>query len=192
MIADALILAGGRSSRLGGSEKSQLRIDGMTLLEHTIEVVRAAGVRQVVVVGDHAPDAVRAVREEPPFGGPVAAIAAGLDALPPDAQLVLVLATDMPGIAAAIPALVDPIERDGAIALDRGRRQHLAMAVRPASLRAALARVRTRDGVAVRDLLTHLDLREAPVADGCTDDIDTWDDAARLGAVPPTPTRGHP
>ena len=36
----------------------------------------------------------------------------------------------------------------------------------------------------MRALLDALDLTEIPVPDGSTDDIDTWDDAARLGAVP--------
>lgn len=188
MIADALILAGGRSRRLGGSPKWELAIDGETLLERTIGAVRAAGVRDIVVVGGTAPAGIPVVREEPPFGGPVAALAAGLRELPGDADVVLVLASDMPGISAALPALLAPLDRDGAIAVDRGRHQHLALAVRPAPLAAALAALPTADGAPVRDLLARLDLRASPVPDGSTDDIDTWDDAARFGAVPPTPT----
>ncbi|MGO4494169.1 molybdenum cofactor guanylyltransferase, partial [Arthrobacter sp. 2YAF22_2] len=46
---DAVILAGGRSSRLGGVPKAQLRVDGATLLERSLQA--ASGARRTVVVG---------------------------------------------------------------------------------------------------------------------------------------------
>lgn len=192
MIVGALILAGGRSTRLGSSAKQKLLVDGVPLLARTVRAVRRAGARDVVVVGDESVDDARTVREEPPFGGPVAAVAAGLAALPADTDLVLVLACDMPAIDVALPALLAAPEGDGTIAVDRGRRQHLALAARPAALAGALAALPALPGAAMRELLAPLDLREAPVPDGATDDIDTWGDAARFGAVPPTPTGARP
>src|SRR6478735_1342468 len=112
---DAIILAGGRSSRLGGVPKSGLIFDGAALLERSLRAADAAG--QIVVVGPDPgdlPDGVLSCREEPRFAGPAAAIAAGLGALAasyagrPEAAappFVLVLACDMPRAAAAVNAL---------------------------------------------------------------------------------------
>ena len=88
LVYDAIILAGGRASRLGGVQKAAIEIGGRALLDIALEAAASAG--RVVVVG---PDelrrdarggdaaSVRFVREEPPFGGPVAGIAAGLATL---------------------------------------------------------------------------------------------------------------
>ena len=185
MIVDALILSGGRSSRLGGESKSQLVIGGVSLLSRTIRAVADVGARQTVIVGDEGMDAVVAIREEPAYGGPVAAIAAGLRALPSDSGAVLVLACDMPGIRSALPALLARFSGDGVIAVDRGRRQPLAVVVRTSALVAALAALPTVVDASMRELFAGLDLAEVAVPEGSADDIDTWDDAARFGATAP-------
>lgn len=78
---DAVILAGGRGSRLGGIDKAQLMLAGSPLIERPLAA--AAGAGRVVVVG---PDALARpglllAREDPPGGGPAAGTAAGLEAL---------------------------------------------------------------------------------------------------------------
>ncbi|WP_309709315.1 molybdenum cofactor guanylyltransferase [Pseudolysinimonas sp.] len=183
MIVDALILAGGRSSRLGHSDKQKLQIGGETLLRRAVEAVQASGVRHVLIVGDEGMDDVPSVREQPAFAGPVAAIAAGLRALPSDADALLVLACDMPDMAAALPALIDGFARDGVIAVDRERRQQLMIVVRNVALAAAIEQLPTVVDASMRRLLGNLDLVEVVVPEGSTDDIDTWDDAARFGAT---------
>ncbi len=113
---DAIILAGGRSSRLGGVPKSGLIYDGATLLERSLRAAGAAG--RIVVVGPdpgNLPQGVLTCREDPPFAGPAAAIAAGLAALAAGqdggdqaaapAPFTLVLACDMPRSAEAVRAL---------------------------------------------------------------------------------------
>lgn len=185
MIVDSLILAGGRSSRLGHSDKRNLRIEGETLLQRAITAVREAGARNIVIVGDEGVDGVPAVREEPAFGGPVAAISAGLGALPDGTDAVLVIACDMPRVGAALPELLAAFEGDGVIAVDRGHRQHLAIAVAPRALRAAIASLPSVNDRSMRTLLGNLDLVEVVVPEGSTDDIDTWDDAAHFGATRP-------
>ncbi|GGF10823.1 molybdenum cofactor guanylyltransferase [Subtercola lobariae] len=89
MNVDAIVLAGGRSSRLGGVAKAGLVFEGRTLLQRTLDAVPDA--RRTIVVGDTALRAqlgnaaparsITFVREDPPFAGPAAAVAAGLDAL---------------------------------------------------------------------------------------------------------------
>ncbi|MGY3318305.1 molybdenum cofactor guanylyltransferase [Arthrobacter sp. TE12232] len=113
---DAIILAGGRSARLGGVPKSRLTYDGATLLERSLRA--AGGARRVVVVGPDPGDLPAGTlncREDPPFAGPAAAIAAGLNALAAGhagrsdagapAPFTLVLACDMPRSAVAVRAL---------------------------------------------------------------------------------------
>ena len=83
LVLDAIILAGGRSSRLGGSPKAELVIGSRRLVDIAVDAAAAANARRTVVVGpDHLVAApLITTREQPPFGGPVAGIAAGLTAL---------------------------------------------------------------------------------------------------------------
>jgi len=116
---DAVILAGGRSSRLGGVPKDQLMAGAATLLECALAAARGAS--RVVVVGPEwgsLPSAVLRCREDPPFAGPAAAIATGLAALASaahaervlQAPLTLVLACDMPRSAGAVDALLAALD----------------------------------------------------------------------------------
>lgn len=84
---DLIVLAGGRGSRLGGTFKPAVEVAGRSLLARVLDARALA--RRVVVVG---PDAARDAAgpqpvpliwalEDPPFGGPVAGIVAGLAAL---------------------------------------------------------------------------------------------------------------
>ncbi|MCU1446860.1 NTP transferase domain-containing protein [Cryobacterium sp.] len=78
---DALIVAGGRAERLGGIDKTALVWHGRSLLEGVLGA--AAGARRICVVGSDAvlPAAVLRTVERPRWGGPAAAIMAGLHAL---------------------------------------------------------------------------------------------------------------
>ena len=92
----AIILAGGRSSRLDGVDKAGIEVGGRTMLEWALDGVIDA--REVVVVGDPVPTErpVTFVRESPRFGGPVAGLLTGLDSLLTVPRLVGVIAVDMP------------------------------------------------------------------------------------------------
>ena len=202
---DAVILSGGRSSRLGGVPKSGLVHDGATLLEHALRA--AHGAAAVAVVGPDPgtlPEGVLTCREDPPFAGPAAAIAAGLDALERHrrgeprprtaAPFTLVLACDMPRAGAAVQALLeatggDP-PGDGLMAVSAdGRRQPLVGLYGTAALLRCITEAEQRgtlENASVFTLLARLEVREVSVPGGSTDDVDTWDDAAALGVtVPP-------
>ncbi|AZH82395.1 molybdopterin-guanine dinucleotide biosynthesis protein [Plantibacter sp. PA-3-X8] len=209
MSVDAIILAGGRSSRLGGVAKASLLRGGRTLLQLAVDAARAAGGR-VVVVGPEARTTapVRFVRERPVFGGPAAAIAAGLDALRDDVAAegpaqVAVLACDMPDAASALAAVLEAAATgtgtDGWVAVDdSGRQQSLLAVYHREALERRVAALRASQpsgdlaGVSVRQLLAGLVLRQVPIPDGGSADVDTWADAAGLGVVTavesPTPT----
>ncbi|MFE4229867.1 molybdenum cofactor guanylyltransferase [Arthrobacter sp. NPDC056886] len=217
---DAIILAGGRSSRLGGVPKAGLIYDGATLLERSLRAAGAAG--RIVVVGPDPgdlPEGVLTCREDPPFAGPAAAIAAGLAALAADqaggdqaaapAPFILVLACDMPRSDEAVRALAAALgnsvagapgrasEREGgdgvmAVSAD-GRKQPLAGFYGTAVLQRCVADAEVRGGLenaSVFALLARLDVREVGVPSGSTDDVDTWDDASALGISGRIPDHG--
>src|SRR3954451_21606618 len=75
---DAVVLAGGSGRRLGGVDKPALRVGSTSLLDRVLGAVPDAS--SVVVVGPSRATSrpVTWVREDPPGGGPVAALAAGL------------------------------------------------------------------------------------------------------------------
>ena len=182
MLFDALILSGGRSSRLGGHPKSELVFEGSTLLQRTLDAVQDA--RQIVLVGepgaaDLSPTPV-VTRETPAFGGPAAAIAAGLEAATGrPAEWIVVLACDMPFAARAVPVLLANAAGDGVLAVDdAGRRQYLLACYRRAALREAGSGA--VGGMSVRTLISGLSTTVVPIPAGSSIDIDTWADAALL------------
>jgi molybdopterin-guanine dinucleotide biosynthesis protein A len=174
----AVLLAGGRGSRLGGRHKPAITVAGRTLLDRALAAV--AGADRVVVVGPVEPTEwpVRWTREEPPGGGPVAALAAGLAEI--DAPEVVVLATDLAGITAAtIDRLRAASTADGAVLCDgTGRKQWLIGVWRTERLRAALPVGPA--GVSLFSVLGTLDVAEVPELPGESIDVDTPADLARL------------
>lgn len=196
---DAVLLAGGRASRLGGVDKTALVADGTTLLDHALAA--ASGAAQVVLVGARpdadrdgqaarlGPVAVVRTREDPPFAGPVAALAAGLAAVPTGSAWTLVLACDLvhpePATALLLDAARATAPRDGCIAVDEdGRRQPLLALYRTEALRDALDRLREASGgledLSMRRLLAALDLVEVPLPSVLCADIDSADDVEQL------------
>jgi molybdopterin-guanine dinucleotide biosynthesis protein A len=192
MTFDAVILAGGRATRLGGTPKPGVVVAGTTLLDRALAATRDA--RRAVVVapddGPHLPPGTLRTREHPPFGGPVAGIDAGLRALegPGAAPHVLLLAVDVPRAGAAVPALAAAVGTnpgaDGAYLVRDGAAQWLLGLYRRDALRRALAAVRddagSVHGAPVRRLVGHLECVEIDDDAGLTQDVDTWDDVARL------------
>ena len=176
---DAIVLAGGRGSRLGGLDKAELMVGGRTLLERVLDAVGDAD--RTVVVGAER-DARRSVTwtlEEPPGGGPVAGIAAGLAHATSD--YVAVVAVDLPFLERAdLAALAEAADgHDGAIFVDaRGRDQPLAGVYLTARVRGALDGLPTHSGASVRALISELDLVRL-VNERVGHDCDTPEDVQR-------------
>ena len=174
-VFDAIVLAGGRGSRLGGVDKSALVHRGSTLLEHALEAV--AGARRVVLVGDRDPVAgtLHAV-EDPPGAGPAAAVAAGLAALADPAPLVAVLASDVPEVVTAFAQLTATGRPLVAVDLD-GRRQHL-LALYPGPELMVRTQRGAQEGRSMQELVEGLDVQEVQID---VSDVDHPGDAARFG-----------
>ena len=143
--AAAIVVAGGRARRMGGVDKLALPVGDRSLLDRVLAAAQPR-CRRLVVVGPHRPtltNGVTFVREDPPGGGPVPAVAAGLDAVG-GAAFVVVLAADLPLLAATdVDHLVDVLADravDVAAAVDhQGRPNPLLAAYRVIALRARLA-----------------------------------------------------
>lgn len=174
----AIILAGGRASRLDGADKASVEVDGRALLDHVLDAVE--GCSPVIVVGPPAlaRDGVTVVREHPPFGGPVAALVAGLDALPePAPDETWLLACDLPRADRIVATLrTEPLaDADGVILSDAdGREQWLAGRYSTKALRAAVAALPDPAGASVRRMLDGRRLRVIPDSVGASVDLDTW------------------
>ena len=196
---DALVLAGGAGRRLGGG-KPQVQVAGRALVDHALAAVAGALHRVLVGPADLARPGVPTTLEDPPLGGPVAGIAAGvaaLQALDDPAAVVVVLACDVPRAGAVVASLVRAVAgADGARLVDAdGRPQHLVAAYSAPALAAALVALGDPRGAPVRRLVEHLDLRDVPDPGGAADDADTWDQVRRLDAElrgTIKPTEGSP
>jgi molybdopterin-guanine dinucleotide biosynthesis protein A len=187
----AILLAGGRASRVGGAAKPLFEVGGRTLLAAAVEAVTDAGARPITVAADVLDPGldVQWVREDPPFGGPVAGTIAALDAweragLTP--EWTFLLACDLPHAAQAVTRLAAdlallPRDADGLCLGDASSRpQWLIGLYRVAALRRAAAALpeRGRDA-AVRALVDDLAVAVVSVTGDLTDDIDTWEDLER-------------
>jgi len=89
----ALILAGGRATRMGGVDKHLIEIDGETILARLARVL-APRVAEVIVAAARDVPGFRTVRDPIEGVGPLAGIAAGLAAA--RTPWLLVIAGDMP------------------------------------------------------------------------------------------------
>lgn len=165
MSYDALVLAGGRSSRMG-SDKALVEVDGRTLLRIVLDA--CAGANRICVAGPprEGVTGVMWAEESPPGGGPVAGIEAGLERLSPPAPLVVVAAVDLPRLTAAdVAALVAASGGDGCIArVPGGRTNPLLACYSSAALARALTEIGPADGAPMGRLLDHLDVTERELA----------------------------
>ena len=110
-----LVLAAGGSQRLG-EPKQLLPYGSSTLLDHALDTARASGFDQLIVAIGGSSGEVRGrvdlsetqVVENPDFGeGCSSSIAAGLSALDPRAELLVLMLGDQPGVTpASVRALI--------------------------------------------------------------------------------------
>jgi molybdopterin-guanine dinucleotide biosynthesis protein A len=163
----AVVLAGGRATRLGGADKPAITIRGRSLVAIAAGAALGAGARHTVIVGPPRPQLIGELRgeqpppgpdvtvetpvdvtvefttEEPPGAGPVPALRAGLALV--SEPWVILLAADLPFLRAGhLTLLLADARRapaaSGAIFIDDdGRPQWLASCWKTAGLSSALA-----------------------------------------------------
>lgn len=182
----AVILAAGTSRRYG-SPKQLVVVDGLTLLEHALEVADRAGLRPVAAVvpiwlsrpATFNADALRWVRNPFPERGISVSLRLGLEALGDEVGAAIILLGDQPRVASAtIEALLAARGERPVVAAESGgilappvllERSHFTLAQRPSG------------DIGLREILrTNPDLvRGVPVVSHPID-VDTPDDLASL------------
>ena len=118
-MSTAAILAGGRARRLGGLDKSQLVIDGRTILDRQLHVLRGSVDRVMIVANDPArfrDSGVPVVGDLVPDTGALGGI---YTALAIAKEPVLVIACDMPYLTAPFLTRVIEAARDADVAVPR-------------------------------------------------------------------------
>lgn len=121
-----VILAAGKASRMG-QDKRLLPVDGVPMVVRAIRAAQEAGLAPVVVVTGPEPLAglppgVATVANPDPGRGMASSLGLGVEALPPEAEAVVVLLADMPRVGAAhVAALV--------AAFDPGRGREIVVPV---------------------------------------------------------------
>lgn len=127
MTVGAVLLAAGAGSRLGGRPKALLELGGVPLILRQLIALSGAGVDEVVVVlGHHAAAVEAAIRAFPitlvhnpaPDEGQASSVRAGLRALSPRIDAVIVALADQPLIDAQdIVALISAYKQRGDAAM---------------------------------------------------------------------------
>lgn len=159
-MASAAILAGGRSRRLGGVDKSRLVVDGRTILDRQLDALSAVA-DDVMLVGaqaDRADARCRLVPDDAPDLGPLGGLDTALRAMRDD--VLLVVACDMPFVTSALFAHLLAQAKDvDAVVPRTARAYHPLCAVYTAACRAVVRRHLDARQLAVRTILEALRVR---------------------------------
>jgi molybdopterin-guanine dinucleotide biosynthesis protein A len=167
MTIAAIVLAGGASTRFG-TDKLAEDLDGRPLLHHALDACGPVADRMVLVVSPDRPalvlpstlaDRIVVVRDPVAHRGPLAGLAAGLEAIP-DAEVALVAGGDMPSLVPAVLRLMaDRLLADAASAaatLETDPPSPLPMAVRPIPALVAARALLSEDRRSLRSLLDRM------------------------------------
>ncbi len=191
----AIVLAAGRSTRMGTLNKLTIAIDGKAMIGHAVAAALASKARPVVVVTGHHRERVQTALagasvnfvHNPDYAqGLSTSLKAGLAALPPDIDGVVVLLGDMPRVAAAdidrLIAAYNPVEgRAIVVPTRKGKRGNPVLLGR--QLFHELARIEgdsgAREAIAAHgDLVAEIEMD----SDGVLTDIDTPQALAKFTA----------
>jgi molybdopterin-guanine dinucleotide biosynthesis protein A len=158
-----IVLAGGRSSRFGAS-KLDADLDGMTVLDRTIDRLRPV-VDEVLVVGRAGSrPGIRCIDDPRPFEGPLAGLAAGLEIA--GAEVVIMVGGDMPLVERDVLRLLVDRLRGGtgtvAVLQDGSQPRPLPMALRRDVAREAAVAAIAAGERSLRAFLTRLRVDVVP------------------------------
>lgn len=195
----SMIIGGGQSQRMG-QDKSRLEIDGRTLLESAIDSLSFSAEILVIAPPSELRESpswppVRFTIEDPPFGGPVAGLVAGIAAWSarPDSEHVIVFPVDMPNPRAAaghLQAAELAPDFDGAVLQDeQGWPQYLLGRYRMSALRRAAQQLGSGRDISMRKFGKLLNVSPIPVANFDLVDVDTPTDAKAHGIAVKTKKR---
>ncbi|MCT1564297.1 molybdenum cofactor guanylyltransferase [Corynebacterium glucuronolyticum] len=186
----AMVLAGGRATRMGGIDKACAVADGERLIDI---VLRSLGPAPRIVVSSRQPEGlpadVQLVAENPPFAGPIAAIARGSEEIA--TPFVFITTVDAPFASRLLPRLARVIGDHSAAVVrsSDGFLEPLIALWRTVDLRVAIAETGT-EGAAKRLYSAAPSFIEVP-GDGSERDYDTLEELKSFthhSAAPTTPS----
>jgi molybdopterin-guanine dinucleotide biosynthesis protein A len=152
----AVILAGGKATRLGGIAKHALVVDGRTIFERQTAVL-APRVAEIIVSAPEPIAGYRTVADAVSGAGPLAGIAAGLAAA--RTPWALIVAGDMPYLTGAVVELVLARIGDDGVAIEiGGLPQPLFCALRVVAARPVVEQLLASGQRKASRLLTDADL----------------------------------
>lgn len=191
----ALLLAAGRSSRMGGTNKLLARFDGVPLVRHSAERLAACGAEKTVAVIGHQAIELRKVLDgvrvetvlNPEYEtGLASSLKAGVRALPASLDGVLVALADMPGVSVQdYHRMIEEFRRLGGHAVVRATAQ--GKRGNPVILpRALLSRIDELEGdTGARHLVetSGLEIVDVELGEAARIDVDTPEALAAAGGV---------
>lgn len=170
MVCGAVILCGGRSSRMG-RDKAMLPFGDEQLLQRVVRLVsQAVDPANIVVVAASdqplppLPAAVTIAHDLHPERGPLEGLAAGLSALPPSVDAVYATACDVPFLAPALVARMFELLGEHEVAVPRdGAHHHPLAAVYRMSVLPTVQRLLVADRLSMRSLFSEVATREVDI-----------------------------
>ncbi len=190
----AVVLAAGRSSRMGGSNKLMAKFDGKPLLYLVTERVLASKAAGAVVVTGHQSErsegalvglSVKVAHNPDYTSGLASSLQTGIAALPASAAGALVVLGDMPGVGTAdLNRMIDAFEAAGGSAVVRatagGKRGNPVILPRE-----LFAEVATLEGdTGARHLVEKSAVIDVELGEGAALDVDTPEMLAHAGGTP--------
>jgi molybdenum cofactor guanylyltransferase len=173
-VLNAAILIGGRARRLEGRFKPLLPVGGRTMLARQLEALAAAGVENIVLVGRWSAEVrppVPVFADAMEDGGSLGALYTALLVTPEDRTIVL--AADMPFVAAALTAALARVPLAGDVAVPRTTAGlHPLCAVYRRSVASHLKRRIDRGALRVREALEELRVAKLEHAELARLDVD--------------------
>ncbi|TPK46955.1 4-diphosphocytidyl-2C-methyl-D-erythritol kinase [Mesorhizobium sp. B2-5-4] len=190
-----VLLAAGRSSRMGGPNKLMALFDGQPLVRRTTERALASKASGTIVVTGHQRERVRAAlsgldvtfADNPDFAdGLSTSLKAGTAYLPEDIAGAMIVLGDMPGVASDdLDRLIDAFRRAGGNSVVRasheGKRGNPVLL--PRSLFAALAHLEGDTGARHLVEAEGLDVIDVEIGEGASVDVDTREALESAGGV---------
>ncbi|TPI83238.1 molybdopterin-binding/glycosyltransferase family 2 protein [Mesorhizobium sp. B2-8-9] len=192
---DIVLLAAGRSSRMGGPNKLLALFDGEPLVRRTAGRALASKAAATVVVTGHQRERVRSalgglgvtfVDNSDFADGLASSLKAGIAKVAPDAAGALIVLGDMPGVSSKdLDSLIDAFRRAGGRSVVRasyqGKRGNPVLL--PRSLFAAVAQLEGDTGARHLVEAEGLDVIDVEIGQGASIDVDTREALEGAGGV---------
>lgn len=192
---DIVLLAAGRSSRMGGPNKLLALFDGKPLVRRTAERALGSKAANAIVVTGHQRERVRSalsglditLAHNPDFAdGLASSLKAGIARVALDAAGAMIVLGDMPGISSKdLDSLIDAFRRSGGRAVVRaahhGKRGNPVLL--PRSLFAAVAQLEGDTGARHLVEAEGLDVIDVEIGQGASIDVDTREALEGAGGV---------